>query len=102
MIHVIATLTVESGRRPELLAAFKRLVPLVQAEAGCIEYGPTVEVATGLPVQCPARPDAMVVVEKWQSLEHLLAHLKAPHMAAFREEVAQILVETELVVTTPV
>lgn len=102
MIHVIATLTVAPSRRPELIAAFKRLVPLVQAEEGCIEYGATVEVATGLHVQAPVRPDALIVVEKWQSQEHLLAHLDAPHMVAFREQVGEFLIDIELVVTSPV
>lgn len=102
MIHVIATLNVAPGRRPDLIAVFKRLAPLVHAEEGCIEYGATVDVASGLPIQPSARLDSLVVVEKWQSLEHLQTHLNAPHMVDFRAEVADYLIGIDLIVTTPV
>ena len=51
------------------------LVPLVKAEAGCLDYGPTVDVASGIPVQGPLREDAVIVVERWQDLDCLRAHL---------------------------
>ncbi|MBI1830559.1 MAG: antibiotic biosynthesis monooxygenase, partial [Planctomycetes bacterium] len=47
MIHVIATITVKPGKRDAFLAEFHRIVPAVHAEAGCIEYGPSVDVASG-------------------------------------------------------
>ena len=55
MIHVIATITVKPGKRDAFLAEFHRIVPAVHAEAGCIEYGPTVDVASGLSMQAPLR-----------------------------------------------
>ena len=32
-------------------------------------------------------PDVVTVIEKWNTLEDLKAHLVAPHMLAFRERV---------------
>ena len=42
MIHVLATVTLQAGRRAEFLDHFHRLMPLVHAEHGCLEYGPAV------------------------------------------------------------
>lgn len=91
MIHVIATITAQPGRRDELLAEFHKLVPQVHAEAGCIEYGPAIDVASGLDAQQSVGDDAFLVIEKWESLAHLHDHLAAPHMAAYRERVKDLI-----------
>ncbi len=49
MIHVIATIELNPGAREEFLKHFHALVPLVHQEAGCLEYGPTVDAATDIP-----------------------------------------------------
>ena len=36
MIHVIATIQTQSGRRGDVLAEFARIVTVVQNEAGCV------------------------------------------------------------------
>ena len=89
MIHVVASVTVKAGRREEFLDAFKANVPLVKQEPGCIEYVPTVDIAANLP---PQVLDASVVtiIEKWESIEALQAHVRAPHMLAYREKVKDI------------
>ena len=101
MIHVIATIELKSGRRDEFLAEFRKLVPLVLAEDGCLEYGPTVDTASGLAVQPAVRDDVATIVEKWASLDHLKAHLAAPHMAEYRERVKGLVVATTLAVLSP-
>ena len=45
MIYVVATIEVVAGKLEEFLAVQRPLLALVRAEAGCIEYVPTVEVA---------------------------------------------------------
>ena len=42
MIHVIAVITAQPGKRDAILEAFRANVPAVHAEAGCIEYGAAV------------------------------------------------------------
>ncbi len=81
IVHVIATVRTKEGKRADFIEAFKKLVPLVLAEEGCIEYGPTVDVQTVIPIQGPARENHVIIIEKWASIEALYAHLKAPHMA---------------------
>ena len=48
MIHVVAIITAHPGQRGRILEAFQANVPAVHAEAGCIEYGATID-AAGMP-----------------------------------------------------
>jgi Uncharacterized conserved protein len=89
MINVIASIRVKQGSLSDFLAICKANVPAVRKEKGCIEYFPAVDVDAKLPPQ--ARDENVVtVIEKWESLEALHAHLEAPHMLAFREKVKDL------------
>jgi quinol monooxygenase YgiN len=101
MIYVIATITVKPGTREAFLTHFNNNVPNVLAEEGCISYAPTTDVASGIPVQGALREDVVVVVEQWATLGHLHAHLKAPHMAEYRENVKDLVAALELQVLEP-
>jgi len=101
MICVIAAIDVAPGRRDEFLAAFAEIVPLVLAEDGCLEYGPMVDVETEIPAQPPLRADTVTVVEKWECIESLEAHLMAPHMLGYRKKVKDIVAGTTLQVLQP-
>lgn len=101
MVHVIATVEVESGKRDAFLAEFAKLVPLVRAEEGCLEYGPAVDVPTAIPVQLAPRTDVVIVVEKWASVAALEAHLKAPHMTEYRQRVKGLVKQVSLQVLQP-
>ena len=101
MIHVIAVIQTSPGKRNDVLALFRELVPKVHAEEGCLEYGPTVDADTGMPVQQTHGDDAFTVVEKWESLDHLKAHLDAPHMVEYRESVKDLVVGVTLNILEP-
>lgn len=101
MIIVLARIELASGRRAEFLAEFHRLMPQVHAEAGCLEYGPAVDAETKLPRQTKLGDDVVMIVEKWESLAHLEAHLVAPHMTPYRERVKDIVRGTQLTVLDP-
>ncbi|HLU47722.1 MAG TPA: putative quinol monooxygenase [Planctomycetota bacterium] len=101
MIHVLATIELRPGVRDAFLEEFRRIVPLVRAESGCIEYVPTVDVDTGLEKIAPPRPDEVTVVEKWESVSHLEAHLASAHMAEYRERVRGLVVKSTVRVTEP-
>ncbi len=102
MIHVIATIELNPGTRDAFLAEFRKLVPQVRAEAGCLEYGPAVDVASGAAAQPRVRENVVVVVEKWTDLAALDAHSKAPHMDAYRPKVKAFVKTVTLHVLTPV
>jgi quinol monooxygenase YgiN len=101
MIHVIATITVKPGKRDAFLAEFHRIVPMVHAEAGCLEYGPTIDVASGLSVQGPLRENVAVIIEKWASLDALMAHTRAAHMAEYRVRVKDLVESVTLHILAP-
>jgi quinol monooxygenase YgiN len=101
VIHVIATIELAPGKREAFLAEFHRLVPLVRAEAGCLDYGPTMDAPTGLSAQPPVREDVVTVIERWESLEALRAHLAAAHMQDYRARVKGVVVRTQIQVLRP-
>jgi quinol monooxygenase YgiN len=101
MIHVIATIEVLNGNRNQLLALFKDLAPTVRKEQGCIEYDTAVDLAPDVAGVAPERANIVTVVEKWESPAALDAHLKAPHMAAFREQAGPLLASVEIRVLQP-
>jgi quinol monooxygenase YgiN len=86
MIHVLAFIQVREGHLDDFLTVFKANVPNVLAEAGCVEYVPTLDVPTGIPIQ-DQNPAVITVVEKWNTLADLEAHLTAPHMRDYQEKV---------------
>ena len=101
MIHVICTITIAAGRRVDFIAEFNRIVPEVLAEKGCLEYGPTIDVETGIERQAGQEDNVVVIVEKWETLEDLKAHLVAPHMNAYRERVKDMVENGHLRITQP-
>jgi len=101
MLHVIAAIEVVAGRREAFLAEFRRIVPLVRAEAGCLEYGPTIDQPTDITGQVPNRDNAVTVVEKWESLDALRSHLAAPHMLEYRERVKDLVLGVQLQILKP-
>jgi quinol monooxygenase YgiN len=100
-VFVVATITVQEGQRDAFVEIFKANVPNVVAEDGCVFYEPVVDVETGIGSQGELRGDVMVVVEKWESLDALKAHLKAPHMDAYREQVKDLVEAVDLKVMGP-
>jgi len=101
MIHVIATIELVPGERAAFLKDFRALVPQVRAEVGCLEYGPTVDIASGIPAQGAPRENVVTVVEKWSDLAALKAHLVAPHMEAYRPRVKHLVRSTTLQILEP-
>ena len=102
MIHVIATITVAPAAKKKLIALFKKNIPKVQAEDGCIAYGLTVDVDSGIPIQTGPRDDVVTVVETWESLEHLRAHLATPNMAEYHRATEGMVAGVTLQVLEPV
>jgi len=101
MIYVIATLDLAPGTRGAFLAEFAKVMPLVHAEAGCIEYGPAIDADTDLPSQHRMGPDRVTIVEKWASLDALRKHDTAPHMQAYRGRVRDYVRGREIRVLAP-
>ena len=98
MIHVLAIITTKPQQRGKVLEIFNANVPAVLAEAGCIEYGPVVDVEGADPA---FGPDTFVVVEKWESMDALKAHSVAPHMKAYGEKTRDMVAKRAVHVLKP-
>ena len=101
MIHVIAAIEVHDGKRDVLIGEFQRIEQTVREENGCIEYGTAVDAQTGIDVQIAERLNVVTVVEKWESVDALKAHLAAPHMVEFRERVKDVVTGISLQILDP-
>lgn len=101
MIHVIATISLQPGKRREFLAELMKIVPHVRAEKGCHEYTPTIDIETNLPTQHETRADVVVIVERWEDMESLENHLVAPHMMAYRPKVREFIAKVDLQILEP-
>ncbi|TGU74922.1 antibiotic biosynthesis monooxygenase [Geomonas terrae] len=101
MICVLASIRVKEGAREAFLKIFNENVPKVKGEAGCIEYFPALDIDAALPVQ--VRDERVVtIIEKWQSVEALHAHLASPHMLDYKERVQDLVEDVTLKVLQPV
>lgn len=101
MIHVIAIITAQAGKRDIVLKEFRANVPNVKAEQGCIEYGAAVDADPGPAFQKKFGSDTFVVVEKWESMEALKAHAAAPHMKAYGDKVKDLLASRTIHILSP-
>ncbi len=54
----------------EFVEIFKTNMTNVLLETGCIEYVPTLDFATGFPVQ-ELNSNVITIIEKWETLESL-------------------------------
>ena len=102
MIQVIATIELKPGCRDDFLPRLNANVPKVKAENGCLAYDPFVDVDSGLPVQGEIRENVVTLVEAWSNIEALLAHLKTPHMAAYRDAVKDMVAKVTIRVLKPI
>ncbi len=100
-VHVLAIITAKTGMRDKVLEAFRANVPVVHAEAGCIEYGATIDAEGVGGLQTKFGDDTFVVVEKWESLDALKAHAAAPHMAAYAAKTKDMLASRVIHVLSP-
>jgi quinol monooxygenase YgiN len=49
----------------------------------------------------PVRENVVTVIEKWERVDALHAHLKAPHMVRYRERVKDLVVSISIRVLEP-
>jgi len=100
MIHVVATITVKPGQRDRFLAEFHSIVAPTLAENGCLRYQPTIDISPRIHAkQVAERPEVVTIIEAWRDIPALEAHLTAPHMAAYRERVKDMVISGALQIT---
>jgi quinol monooxygenase YgiN len=101
MIHVLALVETTAGHRDDFLREFAQVAILVRQEQGCIEYGAAVDTNSELPMQQQLGDNFVLIIEKWESVDHLKAHLVAPHMSEYRIKVKSFVQSVKLQVLEP-
>lgn len=97
MLTVIAEIRTRPGQhhRQAVLDEFVKIIPAVLKEEGCHGYAPMVDTAAGVSFQTTA-PDSIIMVEQWETVAHLEAHLQTPHMKAWGDVVKGNVLETHI------
>lgn len=90
-VNVIAHITAKPGKRDEVLTAFKANVPAVHAEKGCVEYNAVIDMEGVGGFQAKLGEDSFAVIEKWETMDDLMAHATSAHMKAYGAKTKDLL-----------
>ncbi|MBB5192604.1 quinol monooxygenase YgiN [Silvimonas terrae] len=100
MLTVIAIIKARPGQRDNLVAQFAQITPAVLQEEGCMAYAPLVDAVTQAAFQTTS-PDTVFMLEQWASVEHLQAHMHAPHMLTYREATKDMVESASIHILNP-
>lgn len=83
---LLVTYHTRTGARADFLRAMETsgILETIRKEAGCLRYDYFLSADD---------PEAILLVEKWESEEKQLLHLQTPHMAQFRADIKEIYVK---------
>lgn len=97
MLTVLAEIRTRPGshHRQTVIDSFAIAVPLVLKEEGCHGYQPLVDNAAHVSFQTTA-PDSIFMVEQWETVAHLEAHLKTVHMQEHSERVKDSVLDVHI------
>ena len=101
MIHVIATIEVKPEGFAEFLNIFRANIPAVLAEDGCISYELTVDDPDSTKLNITPRDSVATVVEAWESIEALTAHLQAAHMKTYKQNTKDLVTNVKVNILKP-
>jgi quinol monooxygenase YgiN len=87
MIIIGGTIRFSPTDRQATLAAIQRMMDASRAEAGCLVYTFSADLAA---------PDMLHLFEVWESEEALEAHRQTPHMATFTAEVRPTFTQVDI------
>lgn len=92
MIYLIATLTIEPGKRDTVIEAAKPCIEATRQEPGCLHYDLNASITD---------ENQLVFVEQWKSRDDLTLHFDRPHMAVWRDAGAAYIAERTIEVIYP-
>ncbi len=97
MLIVIADIQIRPGvqHRENVLNAFRNITPVVLQEEGCHGYELLVDHDSDVHYQTKV-PDSIIMLEQWESIEHLNAHLQTSHMQAYQQQVKNDVLDVKI------
>jgi quinol monooxygenase YgiN len=81
MVLIAGTFKIQLEDRDGAIAAMQWMMAETAKEEGCVSY----DMSTDL-----TDPTIFHLFEEWESEEHLQAHFVVPHMAVFRDKLAEL------------
>jgi quinol monooxygenase YgiN len=81
VIVVQVEVIVEPGSASKVVEAVKKMETATRQEPGCLKYAFAVDISD---------PGMVRVIERWESMDAIKAHLVSPHMAEFNMAVAAL------------
>jgi quinol monooxygenase YgiN len=101
MVHLIITVRVRPGCVADYVGAFAAIAADVRLESGCIDYN-IYRDSTDPRFDNQARPDTVIICEKWESIDALQAHTRqSAVLDTFRQAVKDMRVESSYMLLTP-
>lgn len=85
-LTLIATITARPGHAEVVEAGLRQLVPLSQAEAGCLQYNLH---------RHQEQPNRFIMVEQWLDAAALSAHQQTAHFLHFGETCGSLLEQVD-------
>lgn len=97
MLTIIAEIKIKPGieHLERVVNSFQKITPTVLAEEGCFGYELLVNHDAQVPYQAPLE-NTIVMLEKWQSIKHLDAHLATVHMREHHSKVKDDVIGVEI------
>lgn len=97
MLTIVAEVCTRPGadHRKAVLTLFKKVSPAVLAESGCHGYAPMIDAQVHAGFQT-VNPNCIVMIEKWEDIAALQAHMETPHMIAFHRQAEAHIVEIKV------
>lgn len=98
MLTIIAEIKVKSDPKhlKAVINALKNIIPVVLMEDGCLLYELLVNSEVNMPYQVPLHHNTLIILEKWQSIDHLNKHLTTQHMQAYQEKVKNDVISVKI------
>lgn len=100
-VNVIAMIEAKPGMRATVLEAFKANVPAVLAEQGCIEYAAVIDTEGVGSFQAAIGENSFAVIEKWESMDALMAHAGSDHMKAYGKKTRDMVANRAIHILSP-
>lgn len=97
MLTIIAEIYAQPNghHKEQIIQAFKKITPTVLQEQGCHGYQLLIDANVDVNYQT-RDTDLIVMLEKWESIEHLNTHLQTAHMQAYQLEVKDHVAEIKI------
>ncbi|MCH7225849.1 putative quinol monooxygenase [Haloferula sp. A504] len=92
-LTIVARITAKPGKVGLVKEELMKLVPATRAEAGCLNYDLH---------QDQGEPAHFLFYENWETRDHWLAHMEAPHIREFQAKADEMVADVAVYEMDPI